>query len=1441
MAYGSANEGGYGADMPDTRREQSDHSGGADSVSGGSALGRVHGADGEVSITRSGGSVVRVRAGDRVFHGDVIETGADGFVTIAFADGSRFRLAPNTAFALDQTFSAETARSTALVRVLKGVFAFVTGRSAIGRFVIDTPVGRIRGSSQAIGIGSLAFGALTLGLIHDLKAASADLGLLDDGTIDYRDLKHGVFEIRTKEAHPRIIVVDDPSVTVELRPRGGGTVGVDEVANTPAQMAQLQSAFQGAYSTFTQGQQDPFIQQLQQGGPNDHANAQPNTTTGSVGSSTAVNELNSGAVGQGQIGGTQLGLNLGGGAPPGTLPAGGAPIGGTVPPSLPPVGGASAIVQWVSLSGGNWESAPSWSDGLVPGSGTTVQILTPITVTLNSGESISGLVIVAGATLDIVVGGSLTIAGNVDNGGTIILDDPPLTYSGSVSLTGGGVIQMIGASSANLISGAPGVTLTNVDNTIVGSALIGTGDGHLTFINQGIVDATPLNAGDSGLIVINTGNQVTNAGVFEATGGGTLTIDDALLNSGKLEANGGIVDVAGAVSGSGSALVSGGGTFEIGSTDAQAFAFNGAGTLKLDAGSDFTGAITLAAGAVIDLAGTIVNSAEISGFTVFINGNPETFTIAGLPVGDTLAFKSDGGAGSDLAVLPQILSLSTTPVSGAAGSAITLKVQDTLSSGATLTSFTLSDIPSGATLTNSHGDTFTVTNGTITFTAAQIADGVLNGLSITLANSEAFILSVLALAVDGNGYEYTVEANENVIVTNSTVDTWQGPANGAWSTGANWSNGSPPSSGQEAIINSGATPDVTTNVTVDQVLLQNAGTITVASGVTFTLDDGTEVTGGTIALNSSATLALDTVTLDAVTLDGGTESLSGGVTIGADGATIENATVDGNGNTISASGATLTLSAVTLDDVTLSGGTDALTGGVTIGADGATIESATVDGNGNTITVSGTTLTLNGDTFKDVTLSGGTDDLTGALTIAASSEIDSATVEGSGASTKITVNSGQTLTLNGDTFKDVTLSGGTDDLTGTLTIAASSEIENATVSGGTIALDPGVTLTLDNVTLDSGTVQFSGSGAATLQLEGTITGQVTAISIGSAPITITGDGDVTATASGADGIYAGSAGGDIIITADGSVSGASSAIVAEQGGAGNITISAGPGVTVSGAALYGIAAVTEGSGSLSISTAAGDVIDSASTAIVAENQAGAIAAGAGSSIVVTAYGTIESGAQTTSLGHPADGIAAGYLPDRNEAADLNVTGTVTVNNFANITALGEAAINAFNYGNGDVTVNDNYGAGAIGSTDISGLDYGIDALALSGGTGNVTVNLGLNAIISTSTGADGLFGIFALNEDTGNITVTMSAGDKITSGSAGILAVSWAAASASTITVTAAGTINSGTNLEDGGAPPAGIIAGFNPGNAEAPDGAVTGNVFVTSDATIQAAAGFGI
>ena len=180
----------------------------------------------------------------------------------------------------------------------------------------------------------------------------------------------------------------------------------------------------------------------------------------------------------------------------------------------------------------------------------TVEILLPVNVTLSDATTAGALVIGAGSILEIGPGGSLTVAGNMDNAGTIILDDPFLIYSGMATLTGGGTIEMIGPTTLNVITGAPGTVLTNVDNTIIGSGSIGQGDGHLTFVNEGTVNATPLQAGDSGLIVIHTANPVTNIGTLEATvtaanasatapnGGGTLQILDSLNNSGTVAAIG---------------------------------------------------------------------------------------------------------------------------------------------------------------------------------------------------------------------------------------------------------------------------------------------------------------------------------------------------------------------------------------------------------------------------------------------------------------------------------------------------------------------------------------------------------------------------------------------------------------------------------------------------------------------------------------------------------------------------------------------------------------------------------------------------------------------------------------------------------------------------------------------------------------------------------------
>jgi hypothetical protein len=242
-----------------------------------SVIGRFHTVNGSVAIKRANGIVAHPVVGDIIYQGDRIEIGIDGQAIILLVDGTAFQLDAGTHMVLDEfTCGAEGITDAALFRIISGSFRFITGKIATtGRLIVDTPLGRIQSAGPAAGFGSLAFSVLTLGLIHELKAASADFALLDDETISYKDLKHGVFVIVTKENNPRVIVVDDPEVSLVLRPNGGA-VNVQPIANNPTQMAQLQSVYDGVSATFSQGKQDPFIQQFQQGTtPNDHANAHP--------------------------------------------------------------------------------------------------------------------------------------------------------------------------------------------------------------------------------------------------------------------------------------------------------------------------------------------------------------------------------------------------------------------------------------------------------------------------------------------------------------------------------------------------------------------------------------------------------------------------------------------------------------------------------------------------------------------------------------------------------------------------------------------------------------------------------------------------------------------------------------------------------------------------------------------------------------------------------------------------------------------------------------------------------------------------------------------------------------------------------------------------------------------------------------------------------------
>ena len=349
----------------------------------------------------------------------------------------------------------------------------------------------------------------------------------------------------------------------------------------------------------------------------------------------------------------------------------------------------------------------------------------------------------AGATVQINVG-TVNNHGNIDVLGTLALGEPTASNAGVVSFNDAGNVTLSGGTISATIAGD---TFQNDGNTVLGHGTIGTGNTNLILDNaSGTIEAT------GGTLTINTGDTFTNSGAIATGSGGTLQVDDVVAGTGS------------GTIGSGGVMV-----FEAGVASGQTITFtDGTGTLKLADPGAFDATLTgLQAGDIIDLTNETVTSAVWNGSTLTLNGTPVTFAISGgLPAGDTFAFMSDGGGsgGTDLIVAPQLLTFSASPATGTEGSAIPLSLSDTLTGGATLTSLVIGGIPTGATLSDAAHDVLSVTNGSVTITASELADGALSSLIITPPNDADFPLSLVATATASNGYNYTVSATENVTV-----------------------------------------------------------------------------------------------------------------------------------------------------------------------------------------------------------------------------------------------------------------------------------------------------------------------------------------------------------------------------------------------------------------------------------------------------------------------------------------------------------------------------------------------------------------------------------------------------------------------------------------------------------------------------------------------------
>src|SRR4051794_11243687 len=135
-----------------------------------------------------------------------------------------------------------------LARVFTGLWPAQNQRSppsvSGGRAVESAVVARLGWA------GGLSFVALILSALKEAWAADPDLALFDDASITYKGFEHGTFELITKEAVPRHIIVDDPGQTVILS-KTGSTVSFAQVANNASRMEDLQSRQQDVLDNYS--------------------------------------------------------------------------------------------------------------------------------------------------------------------------------------------------------------------------------------------------------------------------------------------------------------------------------------------------------------------------------------------------------------------------------------------------------------------------------------------------------------------------------------------------------------------------------------------------------------------------------------------------------------------------------------------------------------------------------------------------------------------------------------------------------------------------------------------------------------------------------------------------------------------------------------------------------------------------------------------------------------------------------------------------------------------------------------------------------------------------------------------------------------------------------------------------------------------------------------
>lgn len=838
----------------------------------------------------------------------------------------------------------------------------------------------------------------------------------------------------------------------------------------------------------------------------------------------------------------------------------------------------------------------------------------------NSAALGTGAVAVAsGATLELEgvalnVGNALTLNGTgVANGGALRNVSGSNIYGGTITLASASRINS-DAGQLDIIGGITGanqnLTIGGAGNIFISSAIT-TGAGSLTKDGSGglalvgnntYTGATTINGG---YVQINGGNAINDAGAVIVNAGGLLQVNAA--------------ETIGSLSGSGNVLLQTAGSLTTGGNNASttfsgvisefgpvgSLVKAGTGTFTLAGANTYTGATNINAGALVAANATALGTAA-NGTTVAAGAS---LTIANVAIGAEAVTLNGGTA------------LTGTGTASLAG-AVTLAASSTVTVGGT-DQLTLSGAVSGVgfgidkagagTLTLSGANTYTgvttVTGGTLALTGGT-----------AIANAGAVVVGAPGtLRVDQLEAIGSIAGAGNLIL-NAGLTTGGNNATTAVSGTLSGAGGlTKIGTGAFTLSNAGNAGFTGDILVVNGILIgSTAGSLGAASGDIF-------VTGGTGLSFGGAAHAKDALNVSGGAAQNGTIGvntlvLSGTGEIAAN-ATINVAGAAAQSGPLSTMAGTVTAATYRLDSGTISGnatastafdmrsglvsgtlngaaelvkstagtvtfsGANTYSGGTTVNAGTLQINPGGTLGNtAGTTRVNGGDLNLGGttQTQASLTLSGGLIQ-NGALNAGAfnftNTGIASANLAGAGALTKTgagtAVLSGTNTFTGGTTVAAGTLrlqggaalgnSGPVAVNGGALSIAASEIIGSLSGAGGTVDIDAGQTLTVNQTAAgmfagefaDSGTLTKAGAGLLALTGDSSGFAGTTIVSGGSLIVGLNGEGSLGGMLDVRDGGILGGSGtvGTTVVGSGGTIAPGNS--IGTLNVAGDVTFAAG--------------------------------------------------------------------------------------------------------------------------------------------------------------------------------------------------------------------------------------------------------------------------------------------